>query len=380
MANKINHLIDAYRQLKQQTENCVLATIIETSGSTYQKAGARMLITKAGELTGLLGGGCFERDLAEQALPVFETGTARTVFYDMRSPDNVIWGLGLGCNGAVRILLQLLKAEDDFSPLNIIAVAAEANVTGVLVTVYESGHAGFPSGHSDFLPVSTTGNRQMLSSAAFPFTTSALQTVLQQKPRIEAHVISGQVIRAFYDPLQPPLRLLVIGAGSDAMPLVQCAKALGWRVTVVDHRPGLIKRERFPQANRLLHMMPEEISDNLELDQFNALVLMTHNVEYDECYLKAIVNCHIPFIGLLGPAHRKDRLLRNLGSDAIRITSRVFGPVGLDIGAETPEEIALSIMAGIHAELNGRNGRQLSPKATADLHECIHSTTSTPSF
>jgi xanthine/CO dehydrogenase XdhC/CoxF family maturation factor len=372
MANKSNHLIDAYRRLNQQHENCVLATIIETFGSTYQKAGARMLITKTGELTGLLGGGCFERDLVEQALPVFETGTAKTVFYDMRSPDDVIWGLGLGCNGAVRVLLQLLKAEDDFSPLNLIVDAAEANSSRILVTIYESGHADFPSGHSFFLPASTTGNRQLLSTAPFPFTASALLTVLQQKPRIESHVISDQEIKAFYDPLQPPLRLLVCGAGTDAMPLVQCAKTLGWRVTVIDHRPGHIKKERFPQADRLLHVLPEDINDNLELDQFNALVLMTHNIEYDARYLKALVNCQIPFIGLLGPIHRRDRLLQSLGNEASRISDRVFGPVGLDIGAETPEEIALSIMAGIHAELNGRSGRQLSTKATSDLHEYIH--------
>ncbi|MGZ8916548.1 MAG: XdhC family protein [Methylobacter sp.] len=369
MANKINHLINAYRQLNQQTENSVLATIIETFGSTYQQAGARMLITKQGELIGLLGGGCFERDLVEQARSVFETGTAKTVFYDMRSPDDVIWGLGLGCNGAVRVLLQLLKAEDDFSPLNIIADAAEANVAGVLVTVYESGHADFPSGHSLFLPASTA---ELLPSAPFPFTTAALQTVLQQKPRLEAHVIGDQEIRTFYDPLQPPLRLLVLGAGTDAIPLVQCAKALGWRVTVVDYRPAHIKKERFPQADHLLHIMPEDIGDNLELDQFSALVLMTHNVEYDGRYLKAIVNSPIPFIGLLGPAHRKDKLLQNLGSDTAQITGRVFGPVGLDIGAETPEEIALSIMAGIHADLSGRSGRQLSTKSTSDLHEYSH--------
>ncbi len=370
MANKINHLINAYRRLNQQTENSVLATIIETFGSTYQKAGARMLISKQGELTGLLGGGCFERDLVEQARSVFKTGTAKTVFYDMRSPDDVIWGLGLGCNGAVRILLQLLQAEDDFSPLNIIADVAETNVAGVLVTVYESGHAHFPSGHSVFLPASADGNRQLLSTTPFPFTTAALQTVLQQKPRLETHVIDSQEIRAFYDPLQPPLRLLVLGAGTDAIPLVQCAKTLGWRVTVADHRPSLIKKERFPQADQLLHLMPEDISGNLALDQFSALVLMTHNIEYDGRYLKAIVHCRIPFIGLLGPAHRKDRLLQNLGSEATQIAGRVFGPVGLDIGAETPEEIALSIMAGIHAELGGRSGRQLSSKSMADFHEC----------
>ena len=367
MANKNKHLVDAYRQLHRQNEDSVLATIIETFGSTYQKAGARMLITKNGELSGLLGGGCFERDLVDHSSSVFETGTAKTVFYDMRSPDDVIWGLGLGCNGAVRVLLQLLKAEDDFSPLNIIVDAAEANHPGVLVTLYESEHADFPSGRSLFLPASTVGN----GSTPHPFATAALQTLLQRKPRIESHIIGNQEIRAFYDPLQPALRLLVIGAGTDAMPLVESAKALGWQVTVVDHRPGHIKKQRFPRADCLLHLLPEDINRNLNLDQFNALVLMTHNFEYDERYLKAVVNSRIAFIGLLGPMHRKDRLLKSLGNEATRISNRVFGPVGLDIGAETPEEIALAIMAGIHAELNGRTGRQLSHNANRDLHECI---------
>lgn len=370
MANKINLLIDAYQQLKQQAEDAVLATIIETFGSTYQKAGARMLITRQGELLGLLGGGCFERDLVEHSLPVFQTGEAKTVFYDMRAPDDVIWGLGLGCNGAVRVLLQLLKAEDDFTPLNIIANAAEANMPGILVSVYKSGHPQYPVGHSSFLLGSIDTDRQLLTIASFPF--PPLQTLSQQKACIESHVINNHVVKAFYDPLPPPLQLLVLGAGADAIPLVQCAKSLGWRVTVADHRLDHIKKERFPQADNLLHLMPQDLSGTLELNQFNALVLMTHNIEYDERYLNSIVNSRIPFIGLLGPSHRKDRLLQSLGSHASRISDRVFGPVGLDIGAETPEEIALSIMAGIHAELNGRSGRQLCLKATAKLYECMH--------
>jgi xanthine dehydrogenase accessory factor len=209
-----------------------------------------------------------------------------------------------------------------------------------------------------------------LTIASFPF--PPLQTLSQQKACIESHVINNHVVKAFYDPLQPPLQLLVLGAGADAIPLVQCAKSLGWRVTVADHRIDHIRKERFSQADNLLHLMPQDLSGNLELNQFNALVLMTHNIEYDERYLKSIVNSRIPFIGLLGPSHRKDRLLQNLGNNASRISDRVYGPVGLDIGAETPEEIALSIMAGIHAELNGRSGRQLCLKATANLHECMH--------
>jgi xanthine dehydrogenase accessory factor len=365
MANQINLLIDAYRCLKQTSNNVVLATIIETSGSTYQKAGTKMLIARDGELTGLLGGGCFEKDLMEQALPVFETGKAKAVFYDMRSPDDVIWGLGLGCNGAVRVLLQLLKAEQGFKPLNTIADAAEANTMGVLVTPFESGHPDFPSGNTLFLPSFAFDND--LPFAAIPFTALARQTLLQGKPRIETHVIDGHVVKVFYDLIQPPLQLLVLGAGIDAVPVVRYAKSLGWRVIVVDHRPGYIKPERFPQADCLVHLIPEDLAGNMELDQFNAVVLMTHNIEADERYLKGIANSRISFIGLLGPMPRKERLLQCLGIRADGIRDRVFGPIGLDIGAETPEEIALAIMAGIHAAMNKCDGRQLNAKAQSDL-------------
>ena len=371
MANKINHLPPIYRQLQQHTHPAVLATIIETFGSTYQKAGVRMLISHKGELTGLLGGGCFERDLVEQAHSVFETGVAKTVFYDMRSPEDVIWGLGLGCNGAVKVLLQLLSAENDFSPLNSIAEVAESKLAGVLVTIFDSEYADFSAGQNLFLPATSTNNQQMLSSAPFPFMTAALQCLLQQKPRIESHTIKNQQFSAFYDPLQPPLHLLIFGAGADAIPVVNSAKALGWQVSVVDYRPAHIKPERFPLADQLLYAVPEKISETLELDSFNAAVLMTHNIEYDQRYLQALVHSHIPFIGLLGPAPRKDRLLHSLGNDSSQISNRVFGPVGLDIGAETPEEIALSIVAGIRAELSNRSGRPLSSKAIVDLHACI---------
>ncbi len=353
--SKINSLITAYHQLRLQSDDSfVLATIIETFGSTYQKAGARMLIAGDGELTGLLGGGCFERDLIEHARSVFETGAAKIVFYDMRAPDDAIWGLGLGCNGAVRIFLQLLMAADDFSPLNIIAEAGENHQAGILVTICESEHPDFPVAHSQFLPASSIEGRQFSS---FPF---AVQIESHQKPRLEAHAIGGKSINAFFDPIQPPSQLLVLGAGADAVPLVKCAKALGWRVTVADHRSGYVKRGRFSLADRLLHLQPYELASKVRLDQFSAIVLMTHNIEYDRRFLNEIAGCCIPFIGLLGPVHRRDRLLKSLDDKASQIRDRVFGPVGLDIGAETPEEIALSIMAGIHAELKGRNGGQMS--------------------
>jgi xanthine/CO dehydrogenase XdhC/CoxF family maturation factor len=372
MANKLKHLIAAYGQVKQQNQDCVLATIIETFGSTYQKAGARMLINPAGEMIGVLGGGCFEGDLLEHARTVFKTGIAKSVFYDMRLADDLVWGLGLGCKGAVRILLQLVQTETGFSPLDIFAEIDASKKSGVLVSVYESAHPQFPAGKNLFLPLANSDDGQVLASSIFPFTSAALQTALQQKARIASYIVEGQEIKAFYDPLQASSRLLVFGAGADAIPLSQFAKLLGWQVSIVDHRPAYCNKERFPQADDLLNLLPEDLGTKLELNQFDAAILMTHNLEYDQRYLKALVNCQIPFIGLLGPSHRKDKLMQALGSETAQLSQRIFGPIGLDIGAETPEEIALSIMAGIYAELNGRSGHTLNVPTISDGHEYCH--------
>ncbi len=361
MPRNISQLSDAYRRLKTKAEPMVLATVVETFGSTYQKAGARMLIAHRGETTGLLGGGCFERDLVEQAQSAFETGTAKTLFYDMRAPEDVVWGLGLGCNGAVRVLLQLLRNETDFSPLNVFAEAAANDAKGVLVTCCQSEHAGYLVGDNLFLPVSALNDPLPLNGETTPFQAPARQTYLHQDTRTETLAIDGKALTALFEFVRPPFRLLVLGAGADALPLVHCAASLGWQVTVADYRPAHIKPERFPQAESLLLVTPEELYEKLPPNRFDALVLMTHNFDYDLRYLQRLADSAIPFLGLLGPAHRRDRLLDGLGPAAERIRDRVFGPVGLDIGAQSPEEIALSITAGIQAASRQRRGGQLDP-------------------
>jgi xanthine dehydrogenase accessory factor len=360
MANQLNQLVDAFRKALPHSGDFVLATIIETQGSTYQKAGTKMLILQDGECLGLLSGGCLESDLKEHADRVFADGQAKTVFYDMRSPDDVIWGLGLGCNGAVKIMLQLLKAEECFYPLNALVDAVENDRRGVLMTVFESAHERFPAGLSVFLGANEFKNAPEHWPGDMIF--AARRTLPEDKPHSESHRVEGRDVGVFYDPIRPLSRLLIIGAGIDAAPLVQSATALGWRVSVVDYRPAYIKPERFPAAEHLICSLPQDLAGNLFLERFDALVMMTHNFEYDARYLKVIVDSRIPFIGLLGPEARKNRLLDSLGDNASKIEARVFGPVGLDIGAETPEEIALSIMAGILAAQNRRQGGQLTPQ------------------
>lgn len=359
MASTINALLHAYPLLKQQPAAVVLATIIETMGSTYQKAGARMLIKADGEFNGLLAGGCFEADLLEQAATVFAGGHSKVVFYDMRSPEDAVWGLGLGCNGAVRVFLQLLTAENHFHPLDVMTDAVTGKKTGVLATIYTSTHQDYPVGQSTFIEAIKKDALYSIITRHEIYSAAAQQVLLQNKPQIAEHDVDGKSIKVFYEVLKPAPRMLLIGAGPDVVPVTCFAKALGWHITVVDHRPANIKPERFPDVDQLMHITPPELKEKISLDQFDALVLMTHSVEYDERYLKVIAGSKIPYIGLLGPAMRRNRLLDCMGDRADQIKGRVFGPVGLDIGAETPEEIALSIMAEIQAVLHQRDGARL---------------------
>ncbi|MFK8068064.1 MAG: XdhC family protein [Gammaproteobacteria bacterium] len=355
-----NKLANIYHHIKATPGNYVLATIIETMGSTYQKAGARMLISESGEFIGLLGGGCFESDLHEHAKAVLNSGKPNVVFYDMRSPEDAIWGLGLGCNGAVRVLLQPLKAESLYSPFDQFEGEVEENGSGVLITICRSDHVDYSPGYSSFLKNNNTLVASLPSHNQF--IKKAQQVIEQNKPALIEHDIDDKKISVFYDLLKPPFKLLIIGAGPDALPMTRFAKLLGWHITVVDHRAGFVNESRFPDVDVLLNLIPADLNQGLGLDQFDAMILMTHNMDYDERYFKQIVDCNIPYIGLLGPAKRRDRLLDSLDEKAVQIESQVYGPTGLDIAAQTPEEIALSVIAEIQAVTRNHDGGMLSDK------------------
>lgn len=362
MASRLNHLLDNYRALHGRGEPLVMATITETLGSTYQKAGARLLITADGDSRGLLSGGCFENDLREQAELVFADGRAKQRFYDMRALDDAVWGLGLGCNGAVRVLLQLLTPDADYYPLNRIAETVSNKQTGILAIVCESTLEGLPEGCSFFVDTQKLESHTTNVAVNEQLSLQSRQTWLEHRPRLRELRADGHTLKVFYDIIEPPPELLVIGAGEDAVPLIRLAATLGWRVTLADYRPTYLKAEQFPDAAGLLRCHPEELCATVNPDRFSALVLMTHNFDYDARYLNAIADSTVPYIGLLGPAQRRERLLAELGALSVKISGRTFGPVGLDIGAETPEEIALSIVAEIQAVMKQRDGASLSSK------------------
>ena len=320
----------------------VLATVVGTTGSTYRKSGARMLIMADGSYLGLLSGGCLEADLKIHAQEVLQRGVARAVEYDMRGPDEVLFGVGAGCEGAMRVLLEpAAPGSVAARALEIAARASQLRQPTSLVMVHEAMEPGLGTYAAEApLP-------QLLIEAGEQSAADATSRSLDVSP-------SGRRLRAFVQFLAPPPHVLVCGAGPDAEPVVSAACALGWRVAVVDHRPAYAIASRFPGAEVRLADVGS-LRSAVDIERCHAAVVMSHHLESDASYLRELAEAGAPpYVGLLGPAARRSRLARELGATADKLKSRMRGPVGLDIGAATPEGIALAIVGEIHAWLAGR--------------------------
>ena len=281
---------------RQREESLVLATVIETRGSTYSKTGDQMLINADGVGCGMLSGGCLEGDLAVRAQVVLESGKSQIATYDLASDDDEIWGMGIGCDGSMQILLQALLPNNDYRPFAEIADVLRGN-TPTDVAIGGSGDD-------------------------------------------QSHVIR----------VQPLPNLLVLGAGLDSVPITKFSDELGWRCTVVDHRPAYVDSAKFP-AGTVTHCIEAALlAEKVELNDFNFAIVMSHHLASDRAYLTQLAECAIPYIGLLGPPARRERLLSEIGDAADKLRDRLHGPAGLELGGRGPEPIALSIVAHMQRE------------------------------
>jgi xanthine dehydrogenase accessory factor len=320
----------------------VLATVVATAGSTYRKPGARMLIMADGGYLGLLSGGCLEADLKLHSLEVLQSGRPRAVEYDMRGPDDILFGIGAGCEGAMRVLLEPAGVGSSAAAaLSAAGTATRAGGPASLIAVHESQD----------IPLGTYAAAAPLPPALINVGSQVLAESASRAVDFDA---AGRRTRAFVQFLAPPPHVLICGAGPDARPVAGAARALGWRVSVVDHRPAYAVAVDFPGAEVRL-CDPGSLHTAVELDRCHAAVVMSHHLPSDAAYLRELAQSECPaYIGLLGPAARHARLVQDLGPLADALKFRIRGPVGLDIGAVTPEGIALAIVGQIHAWLAGR--------------------------
>ena len=352
--SSVHRLLPLFDRARGSDEPLVLATVIRTGGSTYAKPGAQMLIAPDGEYAGLLSGGCLEGDLREHARDVARTGDARIVSYDLRSTTDQLFGLGAGCEGAMDILLTRVAARDHWFPLNEMAAGFLAGRSLPLVFVVATNDPAVPLG----LTLADGVMRRNGEPAAGAL--AALERAAQSPGAGGVIRVSAPDVEIFATTVAAPPRILLLGGGPDARPVATLGSFLGWRVTVVDHRSTYLSAARFPTGTALIESRAADVAVAVPLDEFSAAVVMSHHLDSDLAYLRALAASVVPYVGLLGPAARREKLLADLGADAEKLRSRLRAPVGLDIGGRAPESIALSIVGEMHAVLAGRGGRPFS--------------------
>jgi xanthine dehydrogenase accessory factor len=363
---ELQRLFLAYDQHRAARRPCALATVVEVIGSAYRRPGARMLVTEDGELTGAISGGCLEGDARQRARRAIFQGEPALVTYDTRDEDDPRHGLGPGCQGVVRILLEPLHFEDDANPMEILRGFARHPAPAVLATVFETDATGLKAAVGQRLLLAETGAVRGTPLLAGPLAEAARTTLAHGQSQVLELETEAGPVRALLEILRPPLRLVVYGAGNDAQPLVHLAASLGWHITVVDGRPNLATPARFPEAAEV-RLMPVRELETATPDPLAYHVLLSHNYAYDLAALQPLLDSPAPYIGLLGPRLKAQRLLDELDTAPValleQLRERLRSPIGLDLGSETPEEIALAVVAEIQAHRSGRQGRPLKERA-----------------
>lgn len=327
-------------ELTSAGRRAAIATVVRITGSAYRRPGAKFLVEDDGRTLGGVSGGCLEADVHEVALDVMRTAVPRLLHYDTGADDRTVWGLGLGCYGSVDIFVQSTAASSATDTLEPIRALLNEDAPFAVCTIVD--------GPAD------VGRSAVVTSRAVHAVSAGQPDLDRELARVASACLAAGASKLdeigprlmFADVLTPPPPLIVCGAGDDARPLIAYASEAGFRVTVVDHRPALVTADRFPSAWRLVALTPEDGISTLGAGSRTSVVIQTHSLAHDGEWLRQFIQTDAPYIGLLGPRARKDEIVAQIGAVA---RDRVFGPIGLDLGAEGPEQIAISILSELLA-------------------------------
>lgn len=356
-------LVDDYLTLKPNYTELVLATIIDTEGSTYRKAGARMLITGGQECYGLLGGDELHKAVLAGTGPVFNTRSIQILHFDASHTGAGNLALELEPGAGVTVLLEYLFSDDKYNTMELLFRGLKLK-QAVLATICESSIEDFIPGTNILIPDQEAIEGTPEQNYYLAMADIAAQIRDSGTSSLESCISGDGSFTAFYDIITPAPHLLIIGAGPDAVPLLRLAQALDWRVTIADTRESFTRSGQLATADRLLTLEPEELPSQADLDDIDAVVIMTHRLDLDERYLRSLQGqTGLRYIGLLGTARRREKLLQALARQPQTPDARIYGPAGLDLGGRSPEQIALSIVSEIQAVLNHRPGSHLAGPA-----------------
>ena len=386
--NEVRALVEAFDDANTRGERCALATVVSVEGSSYRQPGARMLIRETGTNTGAISAGCLEPDVIEHAKHVIRTGKSKIVEYNTASTsDEMAWGLGLGCNGIVRVLVEPLQPESLY--VEALRRSCEPNAVPVLVaTVYRHEPAedgvGIESGARILIGDDGIVRSQNLSGPLARMLENEIRALPAVAVSLGTHTvdIGTSAVTVFIESLMPPVPIVIFGAGPDVQPIVELARGLGWQTEVVDPQARPSSFERFATADKVTLVRPEDVAAKVTITQRTLALLMTHNYSHDAKLLSFLLRTPARYIGVMGPRARTERILGELAADEelfrLKKTygSRLHSPVGLDIGATSSAEIAVSIIAEMRAVLEGRRGGMLRERRGSihgnDVHEeCV---------
>jgi len=323
--NETHDVLTAAQTCILAGHSCAMVVLTHVKGSAFRRPGAKLLIRSDGSMTGNISGGCLENDLRERAMECITSGQQKTVHYNTGSDEDVIWGLGLGCDGELDLLVVPILDTSWIA-----AVLAHMNRFEPLSLLWKVSNA----------------------PACAP------------EIRIHTDETSSASPDSFLDQLEPPPDFIIAGAGDDAISLVELAVMNGFRVTVVDHRSGYLSTDRFPKASAILNVRPEQAAGKIPIGPRTMVVIKNHALEMDKKWAAFIDASPALYIGILGPTKRCIKVREHMTSGNL---DRVYGPAGLDTGAEGAEQIATSIIAEMLAVWSGRDAKHLRERE-APIH------------
>ena len=365
-------ILAAWRGARTAGEEVVLATVVRIEGSAYRRPGTRMLIGSDGSNVGMISGGCLEGHVTKRAWWLTGSGQAAVCRYDTGAGEDTEWAFGLGCNGVVEVLLERLTpslaapqmemleaVQESFRPAACAVVIGAPQAPGVSIG---QRLVIFPDGR-EWTDVSD-------GRLAAALARDLAEVLRLGRSALVTHEVGAGRVEVFLEHVPPPLRLVVFGAGPDALPLVRIAKEMGWHVSVVDGRSHYARRERFPLADAVIVAEPRDAPAAAGVGPRSAVVVMTHSYEQDKMLLGELLRSPPAYVGQLGPRSRTERMLGELaeaGGEPLDAAALHY-PIGLDIGADNPEEIAVAVLAEIKAALAGRTGGMLQ-RRPGSIHE-----------
>jgi xanthine/CO dehydrogenase XdhC/CoxF family maturation factor len=349
-------IVEEYQKLDLTQKKAALATVVRVRGSSYRSPGARMLITEDGKWVGSISGGCLEGDALRKARKVMTDKVAMTVTYDTTEASNQNLGIGLGCNGVIDVLIEPIEKESAYNPIKLFTQFINTNKPLGVATIFNG------EGVAEKMIINIDGklSSEFSDEKINALVKKDLDAVFTTQKSEAKKYNTAKEVDVFIELVQPTISVILFGGGFDARPVSQLAKSLGWEVSVTDECVAHIAPIFFPSADKLSLCERQFVDRDFNITPYTACVLMSHNYEYDRDVLKKLLNSDTPYIGILGPRKRFDKMRDEFDQEGIQLSteqlSKIHSPIGLDIGAEAPDEIAVSIIAEIQSKFSHRSG------------------------